>query len=272
MVKGLKEGERVEGFAKKVLGEVNAKRRFPDDWQTKVLQGVVIARCTRGRSVSVQWSCITTPLRVSSRILERQDANTNTNAALAAAAAEAATNDANNGTRRRRGRPRRTEPVPVVVAGITDDEMEEIPECDGIDSGDEVVDDEEEECEEDDDANIPAHGTVWHRVTEVSVDKEDRAKMGCRLIWRDGLANDRSPLQYFLHLYPHTHLIETIRATNNNFEEAGINRKLTRQEYFVFVGLLFACSLYPKFSVADMFSKSSGLRRSRFLLIPDFSD
>ena len=265
-------------MAKSVLGEAKAKRRFPDDWESKVLEGVVVARSARGRSVSVQWSCITTPLLVSTRILDRQEANADTNAVPAAAAAEAAVNDANNGvsaprvTRRRRGRPRRTEPVPAIVAGITDDEMEEIPECDGIDSGDEAVDDEKEESEEDDDANIPAHGTVWHRVTEISVDKEDRAKMGCRLIWRDGLANDRSPVQYFLHLYPHTHLTETIRATNNNFEEAGINRKLTRQEYFVFVGLLFAFSLYPKFSVADMFSKSSGLRRSRFLLVPDFSD
>ena len=153
-------------MAKKVLGEVKDKRRFPDDWESKVLQGVVVARCTRGRSVSVQWPCITTPLRVSTRILERQDANADTNAALAVTAAEAAANDANNGvsaprvTRSRRGRPRRTEPVPAVVAGITDDEMEEIPECDGIDSGDEVVDDEEEESEEDDDTNIKAHGTV----------------------------------------------------------------------------------------------------------------
>ena len=273
MAKGLKEGERVKGEAKRVLGEAKAKRRFPDDWENKILKGVVVSRCASGRSVTVQWSTMATPLRVSTRMLERQETNA---AAATTSAAAASTNEADTAsaptvTGRRRGRPRRTEPVPVIPGGITDDEMEEIPECDGIDSDDEVVEDDETEEEEDDDANIPAHGSVWHRVPEITRDEEGRAKMGCRLLWRDGLGNDRSPMQYFMHLYPHTHLTETIRATNNNFEDAGINSKLTRQEYFVFVGLVFACSLYPKFSVADMFSKSSGLRRTAFLLVPDFT-
>ena len=282
MVRGLKQGDRVQATAKNVLGLAQAKRRFKDDWETKILQGKVIARAGRRRSVTVQWSCISKPHTISTRMLQKvsTDEEDGTNATIAAAAAEAAAADANTGVtaaaadrpRRKRGRPRRTTPVPVMAAGLTDDEMEEIPVCNEIDSSAEEVEEEDGDDDEDEGRNVFAHGLIWHGVEgDITVDQEDRAKMLCRLIWRDGLQNDRSPLQYFMHLYPHTHLTETLRATNANFEDAGISRKLTRQEYFVFVGLIFACSLYPNFSVQDMFNKSSGLRRTRFLLVPNFS-
>ena len=277
MVNGLKQGDRVQASVKQVLGDDQAKLRFPSDWQNKILLGTVVARIPRSRSVSVRWSCISTPQTVSTRVLEKQMSDANTNDTIAASAAAAATADAIAGVtaprapRRGRGRPRRATPAPVVPAGLTDDEMEEIPECNMIDSSDEVVE-EESDSDEDEGRNVPAHGLIWHSVEgEIEVDKEDRAKMDCRLIWRDGLQNDRSPLQYYMLLYPHTHLTQTICVTNNNFEDVGISRKLTRQEYFVFVGLLYACSLYPKFSVQDMFNKSCGLQRTRFLLVPNFA-
>ena len=94
MVRGLKQGDRVQAAAKKVLGNDQAKRRFPDDWETKILQGKVVARAKRGRSVSVQWSCISKPQNVSTRMLQKvvaDEADGDANATIAAAAASAAT-------------------------------------------------------------------------------------------------------------------------------------------------------------------------------------
>ena len=55
--------------------------------------------------------------------------------------------------------------------------------------------------------------------------------MPCRLMWHDGLQNDRGVLKYFMHFYPCSHLKETLEATNANFEAAGITQLLTEQEY-----------------------------------------
>ena len=89
--------------------------------------------------------------------------------------------------------------------------------------------------------------------------------MPCRLMWHDGLQNDRGVLKYFMHFYPCSHLKETLEATNANFEAARIT------QYFCFTGLLLACSFYSTFSIRQMFLKSSDLRRTKFLAVPDLS-
>ena len=91
----------------------------------------------------------------------------------------------------------------------------------------------------------------------------------CLIKWNDNLGNERSPLQYFLHLHP-DHLEETLPATNLKLAAKNI-REITVQEYFVYVGLKFAMSFYPKFRVSDMFSRSAPIRRSQFLAVPDLS-
>lgn len=116
------------------------------------------------------------------------------------------------------------------------------------------------------------HGLTWRSAPAgVTVDKPDRANVVCRLNWGDGLGNDRSPYQYFSLLYPRTHIDQMIKETNVKFERAGIHQEFTRQEFFVYVGLLFACSLYTKFTLKDLFSPNSDLRRSEFLQLPDYS-
>ena len=77
MVSGpLKVGESVTASAKKVLGDKDAKQKFPDTWQTAVLTGNVVLRpSNKGRSVQVQWDQVSTPQYVATRLLERPASN-----------------------------------------------------------------------------------------------------------------------------------------------------------------------------------------------------
>ena len=47
---------------------------------------------------------------------------------------------------------------------------------------------------------------------------------------------------------------------------------MTRQEYFVYLGLLKAMSFYPKFSQEELFSAASDVRRAKFIIIPILSN
>ena len=80
--------------------------------------------------------------------------------------------------------------------------------------------------------------------------------MGPRMIWNDGLDNEREPIHYYHHMYPTLHLDETIEATSNNLEDAG-HPPMTQQEWFVLLGIFKAMSFYPKFRATDMFSPTS---------------
>ena len=100
---------------------------------------------------------------------------------------------------------------------------------------------------------------------------DDRATTGSRIVWQDNLGNNRSPTAYYMHCYPNEHLTETIECTNENLEETGFP-PMTRQEYFVYLGLLKAMSFYPKFSQDDLFSASAAVRRAKFIILPILSN
>ena len=118
------------------------------------------------------------------------------------------------------------------------------------------------------------HGLQWV-VAEggVRVEEPDVPKYDAKLMWHDGLGhNQRSPFYYFYHLYPREHLKATLAALNWNMEHlAGVHRKVTEQEWFVFIGLLFLISFYPKFDMNDLFSPSANVRSTPLLPIPDLS-
>ena len=58
------------------------------------------------------------------------------------------------------------------------------------------------------------------------------------------------------------------RATNQRLEGLGYPT-MSIQEYFQLVGFMLAMSNYPKFSMWDMFTATSDLRRSEFLAVPN---
>ena len=60
------------------------------------------------------------------------------------------------------------------------------------------------------------------------------------------------------------------RATNQRLEGLGYPAMII-QEYFQLVGLMLAMSNYPKFTMRDMFTATSDLRRSEFLAVPNLS-
>ena len=43
------------------------------------------------------------------------------------------------------------------------------------------------------------------------------------------------------------------------------------QEFFQLIGLMLVMSNYPKFTMRDMFTATSDLRRSEFLVVPDLA-
>ena len=58
-------------------------------------------------------------------------------------------------------------------------------------------------------------------------------------------------------------------TTNLNLVSAGA-REMSDQEYFVYVdvGVMFTLSFYPKILTHDLFSNTSTLGRSDFLVLP----
>ena len=61
-----------------------------------------------------------------------------------------------------------------------------------------------------------------------------------------------------------------MNATNLNLLTAGL-RQMSRQEYFVYVGMTYAMSFYPKFTTRELMSPSATIRRSSFIAVPDLS-
>ena len=96
--------------------------------------------------------------------------------------------------------------------------------------------------------------------------------------WHHGSSGEMAVLEMpatrwliFLQFHPdHLGAGGTLTATNLNLVSAGV-REMSEQEYFVYVGIMFALSFYPKIPTHDLFSSTSTLRRSDFLVLPDLS-
>ena len=71
MVAGLKAGNRVQGLAKKVLGEEKAKKLFPRTWKKHIVHGFVVKKGI-DRKVIVTWDTINVTASVSTRILDNE--------------------------------------------------------------------------------------------------------------------------------------------------------------------------------------------------------
>ena len=92
MVKQLKVGDRVRARAIDALGKKDAKREFPDDWETLFIFGKCVERVSR--SMWVKWDRVMQRERtkVSTRFLQREEPVET----AAAAAAAPANDDGNN--------------------------------------------------------------------------------------------------------------------------------------------------------------------------------
>ena len=281
MVSGLKKNDRVQAHAKDVLKEEVARRLFGETWETQIIYGTVVERVAGARSVTVRWQRVGTPSQHATRLLDRPvaegDADADTSDDENETIAEAAAAQPPPRARRRtgrRGRPRRAAVTVDVVEEMTDDDADYIPACTTVASAEEPEEDTSDDDEAEDDNTAVAHGVTWRPPVGgagVTVDVPLVSHVHARMMWRDGLDNNRSPFDYFLHMYPSSHLEQTIEVTNSNLEKAGVQTMLTRQEYFVLLGLVYACSFYPKFSVDDLFSKSAPARKSEFISIPNLS-
>ena len=258
MVAGLKAGARVQGLAIKIFGLQKALNLFPRSFRKRIVRGVVLKK-GQGRKMVVTWDFINETTSVSSRLLDHDDQqqtsapeNNATETAATAASTPAATPSVE---------------VPTSETNdVVEDSEPETPENPAFDPR------EVEGAENPGEDLLRPHNCPWSKAPSgVSVDVTDRAQMGPRIKWRDGLGNERSPFQYFLHLHPdHLGAGGTLTATNLLLANSGLN-SLTRQEYFVYVGILFTLSFYPKFSTRDLFSRSAPIRRSPFIALPDLS-
>lgn len=276
MVSGLKIGDRVTASARKALGDEHAKRRFPATWEAQVLAGIVTNKVRR--SVVVRWDGIGTTTQTSTRLLKKETT------VPTAEDPEDDVTEAPEATptvsrRRRRRAPRaaaRRANLVIATAPAAerqdsdddDDDFAPIPENHGG-----AFDSDEEADAEDNDSPDPLcpHGLQWTvKPHGVLVDVNDRATAGSRIVWQDTLGNDRSPIQYYMHCYPHEHLPDTLEATNESLEEADL-KPTNSQEYFVYLGLLYAMSFYPKFSAEELFSPTADVRRAKFIMIPVLS-
>ena len=95
-----------------------------------------------------------------------------------------------------RGRVRRIETVDINDVSENEDLIVTCTTVDtesdaSIDSADDTVDD-----------NLTTHGLKWTDIGEVTRDMDDRSHMNTKILWRDGLDNNRSADQYYISLYP----------------------------------------------------------------------
>ena len=81
---------------------------------------------------------------------------------------------------------------------------------------------------------------VWKR-EEVHQDIRGPTRHIPKLNWGHQLDGAKTELDYFLLMYPHDHLDETLAATNQQLR-ARKQRAITRQEWFKFIGILLATS------------------------------
>ena len=276
MVKGLKVNDRVRGEAKKVLGADLAKTLFPEHWETLFLFGTIIKR-HRGRTVSVQWDKTDQPHDCATRLLQREEPEEVAAAADVGGAAEAADNAGINPPAAdipRAGSPRDSGSDHTT----SDDDSEDVLLADMLFDADEAPND-DDDAENDPGDDIPdalrelltAHGLTWTRQDDgVVIDEPHVANFTTCIRWHDGLDHDRQPKHYFVHLYPTGNIPEMRRATNVRLEGLGYPA-MSIQEYFQLLGLILAMSNYPKFTMRDMFTSTSDLRRSEFLAVPDLS-
>ena len=247
MVSGLKEGNRVQALALKVFGAARAKVLFPRSWKNEIVRGVVL-RKGQGRKMVVTWDSIDTTCSVSTRLLDMDNQQQTRETTGEGAAASA------------------TATLPASVQNDIGTESEtELPENTAYDAN------EAASAINPGENLLKPHQCLWKKSDDVTVDVPDVAKMSPHIKWRDGLGNERSPLMYFMQFHPdHLGAGGTLTATNLSLHAAGC-REMTRQEYFVYVGIIYAMSFYPKFKTRDLFSASSTMRRSNFLTVPDLS-
>jgi len=251
----------VQGKAIKVLGKAKTKIYYPDNFKTAIVQGTIKRKGT-GRKVIVEWDGIDETCSVATRLLQRVKTVTaatdsfptraTTAEASAAASATAVTEQTET------------------AANDNDDEPESFTR-DGPVEVNPAFDPAEAAAAVNPGENLLApHKCEWKVAAGgVTVDVSDRARMGARMLWQDGLDNDRSPLQYFMWSYPMNHLGAggTIEATNAMMDELGA-KHMTVQEYFLYMGLMLLMSFYPKFTVDEMFSKSAACRKCGWLSLP----
>lgn len=252
MVAGLKTGSRVQARATKVLGQNAAKISFPTTFESQILHGVVV-RKGAGRKMVVKWDGIGETTTVASRMLDNEVEVTSAVASGNTPVADSSTASA------------------AVTTTATTEHVEGSDEEQPVNPA--FDEDEAEAANNPGEDLLTPHNCRWEKAPDgITVDIADRATMGPRIKWRDGLDNDRSPLQYFLHFYPSGHLGAggTISVTNSKLHSNGLD-EITRQEYFVYVGIMFTLSFYPKFSTRDLFSPSAPCRRSSFLSVPNLS-
>ena len=68
---------------------------------------------------------------------------------------------------------------------------------------------------------LKPHGLQWKRVAHVATDEPDKRQAQCRIKFTDGIGCERTPLQYYMALYPMDHVDETIEATNAKLDILG---------------------------------------------------
>ena len=92
------------------------------------------------------------------------------------------------------------------------------------------------------------------------VDEPDLYTQSARINTADGLEHgDRTPYGYFKMFYPMAHLAKTLELTSAKLRKAG-HRALTKQEFFVFVGVLIGTALFPKQSRRQLFTPAERQR------------
>ena len=260
MVAGLKQGDRVKAIAIKVLGAKKAENLFPATFKTQILHGVVLRKGT-GRQMVVTWDDIDTTHSVSSRLLDNEIVASATSASETATSTTVAPPAASTAAASE------TEEIAAATEEMEDEDDHSLIEQPAFDAKEA-----EAAAVEPGDNLLRPHNCLWHKAPGgITVDMSDRCQLAPRIKWKDGLGNDRSPMQYFMHFHPdHLGAAGTLHATNQNLEDNNL-RPMTRQEFYVYVGITFVLAFYPKFSTTALFSQTASVRRSRFILLPDVS-
>ena len=113
------------------------------------------------------------------------------------------------------------------------------------------------------------HQLQWSLVEEIII-APDISTARARLEWPDGAQRGdiRTEMEYFKLLYPMEHIPETLRLTNASLRPN--HAPLTKQELFVFIGLMIGVAANPAYTIKQLFGVEA--MNSRIRKCPDFSD
>ena len=221
MTKLIKAGDQVEILAVKLYNKREVKSKYGSAWETAIQYGTVVEKLKR--SVKVRLDC--------GKMVEIGTRSVTKSVTTLSEPVES------SNTENR---------CPNTLPGPEESESEASSVSSGFSSDSDSSDGEEADIVEghsfqnaSNDSLLRPHGLEWKPVAEVSQDINVPTRFKAKLLWGALSYGVKSELDYFMQMYPHEHIEQTLAATNKNLKK---NRKLTIKEWFQFLGILIAMS------------------------------